>query len=314
VVPAADYAVALAAGRAFGGVTERRTAEKLGVGESEVERLREAVVEALGTAPMDPKALHAAAGDAVRNLGEEGRKRGLATTLPLALGDLQAAGRIRRVPINGRLDQQRYAYALWQPGPFGDKPLDDAEAYVELARRFFRWAAPATPADFQWFSGLGKRAAAEAISALELVPLEPGDARLISPADLEALRSFVPAAAPQYSLVGSIDNIAHLRRDAGALVDDADRHFVDAGTTPGNLADLPHHAILDRGRLVGMWDFDPQSASMAWTTFRPPDGALRDAVARTEAFVRDELGDARSFSLDSPASRVTRLEALRGMA
>jgi hypothetical protein len=33
---------------------------------------------------------------------------------------------------------------------------------------------------------------------------------------------------------------------------------------------------------------------------------------RTEAFVRDELGDARTFSLDSPASRGGRLEALRG--
>lgn len=33
------------------------------------------------------------------------------------------------------------------------------------------------------------------------------------------------------------------------------------------------------------------------------DQALREAVQRTAAFVRDDLGDACSFSLDSPKSR-----------
>jgi hypothetical protein len=63
-----------------------------------------------------------------------------------------------------------------------------------------------------------------------------------------------------------------------------------------------------------MWDFDTGSSSIAWIAFRTPDAAMREAVRATESFVRDELGDARSFSLDSPASRVTRLEALRGLA
>ncbi len=33
-----------------------------------------------------------------------------------------------------------------------------------------------------------------------------------------------------------------------------------------------------------------------------------------EAFIRDELGDMRSFSLDSPASRKPRIEAIRALA
>jgi hypothetical protein len=41
------------------------------------------------------------------------------------------------------------------------------------------------------------------------------------------------------------------------------------------------------------------------------DKALAALVERTEAFVRDDLGDARSFSLDSPKSRTPRLDALR---
>ena len=39
--------------------------------------------------------------------------------------------------------------------------------------------------------------------------------------------------------------------------------------------------------------------------------ALATAVQRTEAYVRDQLGDARSFSLDSPKSRAPRIQALR---
>ncbi|MFI6849022.1 hypothetical protein OG535_21450 [Kitasatospora sp. NBC_00085] len=38
------------------------------------------------------------------------------------------------------------------------------------------------------------------------------------------------------------------------------------------------------------------------------------AVARTEAFVRDQLGDARGFSLDSPTSRAPKIAALRAAA
>ena len=74
--------------------------------------------------------------------------------------------------------------------------------------------------------------------------------------------------------------------------------------------DLPSHAILDRGRLVGLWEYDPEAGSIAWTAWIK-DRAVDEAVARTEAYVRDQLGDARSFSLDSPKSRAPRIAALR---
>ena len=76
--------------------------------------------------------------------------------------------------------------------------------------------------------------------------------------------------------------------------------------------DLPSHAILDRGQIIGLWEYDVDSRSIAWTTFgRKKDRALDAAIEETEAFVRDELGDARSFSLDSPKSRAARVASLR---
>ena len=78
--------------------------------------------------------------------------------------------------------------------------------------------------------------------------------------------------------------------------------------------DLPSHGIFDRGRLIGLWAYAPASESIVWSAFIPKNKDLEKAVARTEEYVRTELGDARSFSLDSPKSRVPLIEALRKAA
>src|SRR5205085_11261219 len=116
------------------------------------------------------------------------------------------------------------------------------------------------------------------------------------------------------ALVSSLDPITANRRDVQSFVDpaDAERLAMVPGERPGSsLMDLPSHAIMDRGRIVGLWEFDPVAGAIVWATFdRRDDKALRDAVASTDAYVRDQLGDARSFRLDSPKSRVPRLVAL----
>ena len=81
-----------------------------------------------------------------------------------------------------------------------------------------------------------------------------------------------------------------------------------------SLADLPSHAILDRGRLVGLWDYDPASESIVCFNFIQRNKDLDAAIKNTEDYVRIQLGDARSFSLDSPKSRQRRLAALRQAA
>ena len=150
------------------------------------------------------------------------------------------------------------------------------------------------------------KAAKAAIEPLGLVPLDEGDARLMAPADRDALRAFKAPKKPEYVLTASIDGITLLRRALRELLEAKDvgrKWFTDA--------DPPSHTIFDRGRLIGLWEYDVENESIAWTTFVPPDAALKKAVARMEEFVRTQLGDARSFSLDSPKSRAPRIEALR---
>jgi hypothetical protein len=313
VVPKSDFGLALAVGRDFT-EAEMRTAAKLGVTEKEVSALCRAVVKALEkSGPLDPDGIREATGNASRSLGEAGKKKGLSTTLPLALGRLQGLGEIRRVPQNGRLDQQRYLYTRWQPS----KDLHDP--FTELGRRYFGWVGPATLAEFQWFSGLGAKVAREVLAPLKLVPAEPDGDRFLLADDVDAFRRFTVPKEPHYTLVSSLDSIAAARRDVKMLVDakDADKAVpAEKGSRAVALfSDLPAHAILDRGRLVGLWEYDVDAGEIVWSTFlRKKDRALLDAVAETESFVRDELEDARSFSLDSPKSRRPKIEALRAMA
>src|SRR6185369_14274227 len=107
VLPAADFALGLKAGQSFAGA-DMKVAAKLGVTDKEVAKLCEAVLKALANGPLEPEAIQEATGKASRHLGEEGKKKGMITTVPLALGQLQTTGDIRRIPMNGRLDQQRY--------------------------------------------------------------------------------------------------------------------------------------------------------------------------------------------------------------
>jgi hypothetical protein len=78
--------------------------------------------------------------------------------------------------------------------------LSVADCYTELARRYFRWIGPATLSEFQWFSGLGVKAAKAAGEPLGLVPVEPASDRLMFTEDRELFTKFKTPKAPAYAL------------------------------------------------------------------------------------------------------------------
>jgi hypothetical protein len=312
VVPAADYPLALTlAALASGG--EMNVARKLGVTDAEVDALCDAVLAALGPGEAAPDEIRERVGGKARSLGAEGQKKGLSSTLPLALGRLQVLGEIRRVPVNGRLDQQRYRYARWTP--LRGARLDPEEAYAELARRYFEWTGAATLAGFQWFSGLSGKAAKAAIAPLGLVPIDADSGRLATPANSASLSTFHPRKTPVYRLIPALDALALLRRDHASLLDasDAARELglAKSCATLSGTADLPTPIIVDRGRIVGVWEYDPGREQIAWFPFLAKNAELEAAVRRTGTFIREELGDARGFSLDSPQARAPRIAAIR---
>ncbi|HEY9358374.1 MAG TPA: crosslink repair DNA glycosylase YcaQ family protein [Arthrobacter sp.] len=305
-----DFAWGLQIGR-DAAVAPFRVLARMGVERGEITLLEEQILHALGDAgsPLDPKQLKELLGDSVRNLGDEGKKKGAATTLPTALGLLQADGRIRRVPVNGRLDQQRYAYTLWGLPP---TTMEDDAARSLLLERYLGWTGGATVKQSQWFTGFTlahTKAGLSAVGAVE-VPAANGEVLWMLPDDVERLAAFEAPAEEQIQLLAGTDSLVLLRRNSADMFAEQDRDKKVLGSALALQADLPDHPILDRGRIIGLWQYDPAKARIAYWLFDGPTPAASGRIAEVEAWIRDELGDFRSFSLDSPASRQDRIDAL----
>lgn len=317
VLPATDFALAPVVGGGASSTSELRVAEKLGVTRAEIDALADEVVGVLSDGDADPAGLRKSLGDKVRGLGDEGKKKGVTTTLPLALGVLQAQSRIRRVPIDGRLDQQRFRYTVWRSAPtFSGTPQ---EARAELARKYWGWIGLASLAHFQWFSGFTKTNATKAVADLGLEPLTD-TTLLATPATLAEFADFTAPAEPQLSLIGWLDSLVLLRRDLDSLTVERDRAHplldpARGSSAGGSLTDLPNQGIVDRGRLIGLWDYDPATEEVVWAPITKLTAAQRKAtlvaVGETAAYIRDDLGDNRGMSLDSPAGRAPRLATMR---
>ncbi|MGG5174555.1 DNA glycosylase AlkZ-like family protein [Pseudarthrobacter sp. J1763] len=324
VLGKSDFRWALRLG-ADAALASMKVLERLGVERGEITLLEEQVLHTLNEEqqPLDPKQLRELLGESVRSLGEEGRKKGASTTLPTALGLLQADGRIRRVPINGRLDQQRYAYTAWQLTPNENSTAENSteETKTELTddgvrnllmQRYLGWTGGATAKQSQWFTGFTVAQTKKALAAAgaEGVTTAAGEQLWMLPDDVVRLGAFTSAKTEQIQLLAGTDSLFLLRRNAADYLDPADKDKKVLDGTLALQADLPDHPILDRGRIIGLWQYDPGQEQIAYWLFVKETAAIKDRIKEVEAWIRDELGDFRSFSLDSAKSRQKRIDAL----
>ena len=314
-LPSDDFQVGIKAGQGFNDASAIRTARtKLGFTDEDLIKLKSGIVNSLKNGALDTGGIKKELGDLVVNFGEVGKKLGQTTSLSLGLLSLQAEAQIRRVPKGWTLEAQSYEYELFQDAPIVDDSYSKDQCYADLAQKYWNWIGIASLAHFQWFSGLGVGAAKKATDGLNLVPVEGTD--LLIHADNEAdFRNFEVPKKPIYRLITALDSLFLLRREVESLFDPKDL----AGTGEnekrgGGLVasnDLRNHAIVDRGRIVGLWEYETSSQSLVTALFVPMNEELESEIRRTEAFIRDELGDCRSFSLDSPKSRQATIDQLR---
>ncbi|RAX48828.1 hypothetical protein DQ353_12925 [Arthrobacter sp. AQ5-05] len=318
VLPAADYAWGLQLGHASAEASVK-VLERLGVKRADIETLAQDILQVLsdarGTdeAALDPQGLKKALGGKVRNMGEEGKRKGVSNTLPAALGLLQADGRIRRVPVNGRLDQQRYSYAAWELDGSGE---DDEAVRTRMLERFLGWTGGATLGQVRWFTAFTVAQSKKALAATGAVevPTAAGEVLWMLPHDVNELAGFEVPEGEDIQLLSGSDSLVLLRRNSADLFDEAGAKAVEGMSGSALAADLSDHPILDRGRIIGLWQYDPDNARVAWWTFAPASAAVLERIALTGDWITEDLGDFRSFSLDSPKSRaknIARLDALR---
>ncbi|MFL4478045.1 DNA glycosylase AlkZ-like family protein [Paeniglutamicibacter sp. ORCA_105] len=318
VLPAKDYAWGLQMGHASAEAAVK-VLVRLGMEREEVEQLAEDVLQVLLRArdtaeeALDPRGLKEILGEKVRSMGEEGKKKGASTTLPAALGLLQADGRIRRVPVNGRLDQQRYSYVAWELPASGES---DEAVRARMLERFLGWTGGATLGQIRWFTAFTVAQAKKALAATGAVEVSTaaGEMLWMLPEDVDELAGFEPPQSEDIQLLSGSDSLVLLRRNAADLFDETGSQAVQGMSGSALAADLSDHPIMDRGRIIGLWQYDPDGARIAWWTFAPASAGVLSRIAQVEKWITEDLGDFRSFSLDSPKSRaknIARLDQLR---
>lgn len=308
VVPSSDFATALAMGSAEG---ELKTAKALGSTDEDLNRLGDAVLKALEAGAKDPAELRTELGSLVANYGEAGQKKGLTTSLPAVLGMLQGQGKIVRRPPSGRLDEQRYAYTLWTRNRPSLGGLDRETALQQCAARFFSWIGPATIGQFATLAGISGRAAKVACEPLSLVPITPDSDLLIFAEELREFSEFDVPTKPVFRLLNRLDSLLLLQSDLLPLFsDEVAEKFVAFGGSE-SMKELGFNPIVDRGAIVGLWEFDSDNGEVVYVSFVKECEGLRTEIAETQAYIANQLGDARTFSLDSPKSRRPKIEKLR---
>lgn len=304
-----------------------REMEKVGVKPSELADVGEAVLKALRKGPLTTDALRKALPEGVvRSLGEKGKKVGISSTLPPAIRHLEFEGKVERTLENGRLDTERYLWRLTPKNPFtGAKvPKDAAERYARLAEIFVRQAGPVTVSDFADWAALSQRDARAAIENLPAVPVAVegyADEAFVLEKDLAALKDAAPATS--VSLLSFEDNYLTIHGGPGLLTDpkhhsrEVSRWGTTKGTTLGDVKHLLARSVLDGDRLVGFWEFDPSSGKGVFATFDPlppkRKKAVQELAESTAAFLKEDLGHARSFSLDSMEQVQERADLIKKM-
>ncbi len=205
----------------------------------------------------------------------------------IVASNLQAAhimmwAELDAVVCNGPRRGKQVTYALLDERVPPGVALDRRDAAAELARLYFSSHAPATLADFQWWSGLragDAREALEAVKHLLLSETVEGQAYWLP-------QDFRPAPAPSLSvhLLPAFDEFLVSYKDRSASLDSSRK----VQTITGNGIFKP--VVVVNGRVKGIWSrtFKKDKVLIEKEFYEEMSEAelagLKEAVGRFEAF------------------------------
>ena len=329
LVPEADVPLVMSLAADLSRPRTERDLQKVGVEWAEVEGLAAQVLEALQDCALTTHALRRALPDeAVRSLGEVGKKVGLSSPLPVALRELEFRGAIERTPIDHRLDTESYEWRIPEVAAAErhPPPADRSDRIRAIVERFLGFFGPVSVKEISTWVGIPQRDAKTALTDLDTVRVAVEDhapeALLLAP-DRPALEAAVPASQT-FTFLPFEDNLLTVHGGPGPFTPPAYHGFgVErwGSTKQAPLGETKHlgRRPLFRGEeLVGFWDYDPDADEIVTGTFEPLAPKDRDrlqgACTDLGEFIRNELGHARSFSLDTEDGLRRRSAAIRAMA
>ncbi len=207
---------------------------------------------------------------------------------------------------------------------------DPLERLTSVARHFFTMAGPSTVKELATWSGAGQRECKAAVERLPVVPVAlegMGDPAWVLESDVDALAAARPPEpeALRFTFLPVGDNLGVVHGGPGMFVDRV-YHDLPVQTWGGGNAAVPlhearylgHRFLLLGHQIAGFWEYDPEAAEVVCHTFEAvPDALatrLQEECAAVAAFVQNELGHGRSFSLDTDEAMHGRAQELRAMS
>ncbi len=309
-----------------------RDRERAGIRPRELDKVAGAVIDVLREhGPLAPHALRKAMPKGlVRSLGERGKKVGVSSPLPAALRNLEFAGRVERTLEDGRLDSERYLWRAAETDPFAGSrvPTEPSAVYAHFAELYWKHAGLGTVESFGSWAGLTKRDAAAAAATIDLEPVVVDDLDgLDGLGDLQRSASTrIGDGKPGVSGVALLpfeDNLVHLQGGPARLIEPAHRQLEvpswgDGKARPlGETRHMAFRTIVVDGRIVGFWEYHPDEGTVVPAYLQPLSATRRKAVEAAarelSAFIAEELGHGRSFSLDTDDDLRRRTTQLRGL-
>lgn len=297
-----------------------RDLDKAGATWEEVHETADAIAEVLADGPKTTDEIRAALPKgAVRSLGPQGKKVGMSSVLPVALRELEFDGRVQRRLVGDTLDTERYT---WARSPEAEAAEPDIAKVVEMVLDF---AGPMTVKELSTFVGVPQRAVKEALAehGAGTVQVEGWSAPgFIDPAHVGSVGG--ASLEPSWRLLPYHDNLLSMHGGPAPFVA-PEHHDLKVKVWGGRggpvaLRDANHlgyRPLMYADALVGFWEWDPDEGRVVVGTLdAPPRGtkrALAEEAANLSAFIRDDLGHGRAFSLDTDDALRARTQWVRAL-
>jgi hypothetical protein len=332
LVPAAHVPLALRVAEEAWRPRAEKEVVKAGATWKEVEEVARAVASVLTKGPANTDGIRKGLPPgAVRSLGEKGKKIGMSSVMPTALRDLEFRGLVERTLEGGKLDTERY---VWRSASADEGwsavhvPDDAVGRWAELARIFLGYAGPARIEDFAGWTALplrDARAGFEKAGVARIAVEGFSDEAYVLPEDVAELAR--PAEPSQRVALLSFEDNFLIAHGGPRWVVDAGhwwtpiRVWGGKGLEPGTLGKAAHiqtRTLTVGDQLAGIWEMDPDAGDVLWAPFATVPRDAREQIERlaseTAAFLRDEIGHAHSFSLDTDAEVRDRAAEVARMA
>jgi hypothetical protein len=323
VLPADHHALALAEAGEHWSHSAGREHAAAGIRDGELDEVGDAVLDLLGDAgdllTTDQLRARLPVG-LVRSLGPEGHKYGLSSTLPPALRMLEIRDRVRRRPVDGRIDREHYRWQRTVTPVTDDSPTGVRRA--RLAGLFARFTGPFTVRDLAAWLSIAQRDARAAVdhAGLAAVEVEGLGTAWIDPADVDDLCS--AEVDPRSVHLLGFEDLALVAHQPVAWFDESHHQLRlpvwGRGThTLGGANHVAMRTVLVGDRMAGFWAWDPDAAAVEVGLLDRLDAAAQAEVGRaaeaTTEFLRAGPGHARMTGNDGEGTERARLEALRSM-